>query len=446
MPFLSVGARENRELERVRVAPPPQFALACQAIERLDQVLGMKRRPNLEENVHHLLVDREEPVDDARWEDDRLSHPERPPLAGDLDPQSARQHFVPFFLPRLHVLDGRVAARPEVDLEAQKLATCAPSGVAKDHALAGGRVLEHLSRLSHSRILIALAPSLKARAPGLCSPTLPETVRGVRRELRPLLFAYSLMGFAAGFPLFLYSGDTDRFAWTIKPPLTAAFLGAAYWGSLVLNLLASRERTWARVRIALVPGLVFTTLLLVATLLHLDRFHLGNSSDAIGRAVAWTWLVVYIAIPPLTLAAVAAQLRASGMDPPRTAPLPGWMRIAFAAQGLVLIVLGVVLFAAPSTADSLWPWTLTPLTARAAGAWLCGAGLTAAFAAFENDLRRIRAMLAGYAALGALEGIAIARYPHTPDWSGPAPWLYVSFLATMLILALSALLRRRSVL
>ncbi len=275
---------------------------------------------------------------------------------------------------------------------------------------------------------------------------MPEAIRGVRRELRLLLLAYALLGFAAGCPLFLRSGDTDQFAWTIKPPLTAAFLGAAYWASLVLNLLASRERVWASVRSVVVPGFVFTTLMLVATLVHLDRFHLGSSSNAAGRVVAWIWLVVYITVPPLTLAVLAAQLRGPGTDAPRTNPLPRWMRAALAAHSLVLVALGVTLFAAPSSADSLWPWTLTPLTARATGAWLCGTGLTAAFAAFENDLGRIRAMLAGYGALGALEGIAIARYPHTPDWGGPAAWLYVAFLATMLTLALLMLLRERSVL
>jgi hypothetical protein len=55
-------------------------------------------------------------------------------------------------------------------------------------------------------------------------------------------------------------------------------------------------------------------------------------------------------------------------------------------------------------------------------------------------------MVAGYAAFGALEGLALARYPHTPDWGGPAAWLYVGFLASMLALALVALLKERSVL
>lgn len=274
------------------------------------------------------------------------------------------------------------------------------------------------------------------------APTATPAVRPAGPALRPLLLVYSLLGFGAGVPLFLQSGDTHQFAWTIKPPLTAAFLGAAYWASLVLNLLASRERVWAWARIALIPGLVFTTLILVATLVHLDRFHL-HSSDSLARAVAWLWLVVYIAIPPLTLAALVAQVRAPGGDPPRTAPLQQWMRGALAVQGLLMIGLGASLFAAPDATGSLWPWPLTPLTSRATGAWLCGIGLTAVLAVFENDLRRIRAMLAAYGVVGVLEVIALARYPHTLDWRAAVTWAYVVFLAALLAVALPGLLAAR---
>ena len=46
----------------------------------------------------------------------------------------------------------------------------------------------------------------------------------------------------AGFQLFVLSEYTDRFfAWTIDVPLTAAFLGASYWGSFALELVASQN-------------------------------------------------------------------------------------------------------------------------------------------------------------------------------------------------------------
>src|SRR6185437_399056 len=51
--------------------------------------------------------------------------------------------------------------------------------------------------------------------------------------------------------LFLLSTKTAKyFAWTIQPSLTAAVLGANYWASTVLALLASRMPYWAQGRIS----------------------------------------------------------------------------------------------------------------------------------------------------------------------------------------------------
>ena len=82
----------------------------------------------------------------------------------------------------------------------------------------------------------------------------------------------------AGVPLFVGSEQTDQyFAWTIRPPLTAAVLGALYWSAVPFVFLSAREREWANARLA-VPGvLVFTTLGLIATVLHADRFHFTST-------------------------------------------------------------------------------------------------------------------------------------------------------------------------
>jgi hypothetical protein len=62
-----------------------------------------------------------------------------------------------------------------------------------------------------------------------------------------MLWAASALVLLAGVPLFLGSEQTDLyFAWTITPPLTAAFLGAAYWSSLVLLFLSVRQTSWAK--------------------------------------------------------------------------------------------------------------------------------------------------------------------------------------------------------
>src|SRR5207249_2175253 len=79
----------------------------------------------------------------------------------------------------------------------------------------------------------------------------------------------------AGVPLFVGTEQTDRyFAWTVLPPITAAFLGASYWASCIFELAAARQHTWARARVAVPAVLIFTTLTMVVTLAYLDRFHL----------------------------------------------------------------------------------------------------------------------------------------------------------------------------
>jgi len=248
--------------------------------------------------------------------------------------------------------------------------------------------------------------------------------------MRRMLLVASALVFIVGIQLFVLSEQTDRyFAWTVAPPLTAAFLGAAFWAAGILELLAARQRVWASARIAVPAVLLFTTLTLLATLLHLDRFHLDTASG-------WVWLAVYAAVPPVMLALFVRQLRVPGGDPPRRAPLPRWLRLVLGLQAALLLVVGAVLFLAPQLTTPLWPWMLTPLTARAVGAWLLALGLGAAHLIRENDWERGRVAMPSSAVLGALELVALARYPGALDWSGPRAWVFLLFVVSILAVGL----------
>src|SRR4029453_6482756 len=111
---------------------------------------------------------------------------------------------------------------------------------------------------------------------------------------RLLLVIFGGLTLLAFVVLFVLADATERyFAWTIKPPATAAFLGAAYAAGCALELLAYRRRTWAALRIPFLTILVFTVLTLVASVLHLDKFHL-RSDLPIARSAAYLWLAIYI--------------------------------------------------------------------------------------------------------------------------------------------------------
>jgi len=253
--------------------------------------------------------------------------------------------------------------------------------------------------------------------------------------LRRFFYVASFLVFAAGVPLFLGSTQTGRyFAWTIKSPLTAAFLGANYWAAIVLEALAARQRVWARVRVAFVPVLVFTLATLVVTLVHLDRFHLHGGAF-VTRLSTWLWLAIYVAVPPAMILLGALQLRVAGVDPPRSHPFPPLFRCAVAAQALVLTGLGAALLIAPVSTASIWPWALTPLTGRAIGAWLFGMGLGAAQAAREADFQRARIAFVSFGVAVILQFVALARYGGELDWSSVSGVAYLAVLLGVLVLS-----------
>jgi hypothetical protein len=260
----------------------------------------------------------------------------------------------------------------------------------------------------------------------------PSGIRPITTGMRWMLLIASGLVFIVGIQLFILSEYTDRFfAWTIKPPLTAAFLGAGYWASFAMEYLASRKRSWAHARIAVPAVLIFTTLTLIATLLHLDRFHLSHP-NLLTRAAAWVWLAVYAIVPPAMAVLLVLQLRVPGVDPPRQARLPRWTHAILIDHALVMLPLGAALFLAPQATAGLWMWTLTPLTARAVGAWLLALGVAAAHSSWENDWQRVQIATMSYTIFGTFQLLGLARYSQTVDWSRPQSWFYGLFLLSVL--------------
>ncbi|SFN85338.1 hypothetical protein SAMN05660359_00262 [Geodermatophilus obscurus] len=257
---------------------------------------------------------------------------------------------------------------------------------------------------------------------------------GRRRELLPvmrgLLLVFSVLtalGFTA---LFVLSTRTaESFAWTIQPPVTAAFLGAGYAAGCTLVVLSLRDPVWSHSRVPVLTILVFTLLTLVATLVHVDRFHFQPEfadSTLLARGAAWFWTAVYVLIPLGILVALVFQERAPGADPPRRYPVPVALRAALAVESVVLLAVGAAISVTPSTATTLWPWTLTPLTARVVGAWLIAFGIATALAALAGDLERLRTATIAYTVFGVLQLVVVLLHRDHVAWDRPVAWLYVA--------------------
>lgn len=265
--------------------------------------------------------------------------------------------------------------------------------------------------------------------------------RPVTRGMQIMLLAASVLVFLIGIPLVLLTTQTESyFAWTIGSALTAAFLGGAYWSSGVLELMASREKVWARARIAVPAVLLFTVLTLVVTLVHIENFHFDAPA---WHTVAgtWAWLIVYAVVPLIMGWLLVRQRTLTGGEPPRFAPLPTWTRLILVIQALIMLPTGAGLFFFPLAVAPIWPWGLTALTGRAIGAWLISIGVIAAHAVYENDWGRLRPFAVSYTLLAVMQLLALLRFGSEIDWVAPAGWVYVLFLLSIGVVGLSGLLR-----
>ena len=254
----------------------------------------------------------------------------------------------------------------------------------------------------------------------------------VTAAMRAILVVAAVLVFLAGFQLTLFPRRTaDWFAWTIDVPMTAAFLGAAYWSSAVLEVAGARSRRWGRARLTVWAVLVFTTLTLAVTLLHLEKFHFGATQPVSARAVAWGWFAIYAGVPVAMCTALVVQGRA------RSTPgvtrgvrrLPPQLRWLLGTLAATLLVAGLALLVAPERSADLWSWPLTPLTGRAVGAWLVGLGWAAAHAWLADDAEEVRPVGLTAVAFVVLQGIALARFGDAIDWSGRPAVAYAAGLA-----------------
>jgi hypothetical protein len=247
-----------------------------------------------------------------------------------------------------------------------------------------------------------------------------------------------------GIGLFAFPGRThDYWAWTIKAPLTATFFGAGYTGAAVSLALAARSREWERTRVVAVAALTLTSLTLWSTVRDTGTFAFGDGG--LPAAVAWIWLAVYVALPPLLIVAFVLQERAAGKrnGTRELSALPA-MRACIGGAGAVLAAIGLALVAGWDRLIVRWPWPLPPLPAHVLGAWLCT--FAAAFLWFglrEREWSRVRIGIGPAMISIVLDLVAAARLSDGFR-GGTGTAVYLAGLSALLVvLGVAALVERR---
>jgi hypothetical protein len=246
--------------------------------------------------------------------------------------------------------------------------------------------------------------------------------------LRAWLVAEVFFGLAAISAVFFFPEQTaTNFAWTIPAVVMAAVIGAFYLSTGFLFALGLSVRNWENVRVIVLPAIVFTTLELLVTIIHWDRFNQGTLPF-------YVWFASYLLPPPIFAVLYWwHQRRAAPVGTGVAQPLPRWFRWLCLINGGVYVLVAGALLVVPEALIAQGPWPFTPLTARALCGWLVAVGLLLLSMAWENDWSRARLASVMLLVLGPALLFQLLRYSAQVRWTNP--WLLIS-LADLLLLSL----------
>jgi hypothetical protein len=234
-----------------------------------------------------------------------------------------------------------------------------------------------------------------------------------------------LFGVGAVLAIGLFPADTqNNFAWPIQPVVMAAVLGAFYMTSAPLFLLPFFAKRWEMIRCMILPTALFSTVQLIATFLHWDKF-------SVGTVPFYVWFASYLLPPPIFVGAYLWQQRRAAPVESSANPLPKWLHWLLWIVGGVLTITAVLTFLFPVILIPHFPWTLTPLTARSLSGWLIAVGTLMLAISRENN--RSHSRLASPMLILVLPALLLqmGRFADQVNWGSPALWVSLLLFAVV---------------
>ena len=210
------------------------------------------------------------------------------------------------------------------------------------------------------------------------------------------LWLHTFITIFAGISLFLFT-KTFGLLWPwALPPLAARFMGSLLIGGAVCTALAALAPEPLPV---MGPALLGLGDLLIASVGLLDIGEIGFT----GRMIVW--LVLFIGTASLLwILFLLYNHQASEGDDQQ--PLTRGLRIYFKIHLAVVIPVGLTMYLAPTLAQHLWPWSLSPINVRLLGAFFVGASILSAWSLRQKDWRAVRPLVALYAVFTTLTTLA----------------------------------------
>jgi hypothetical protein len=224
----------------------------------------------------------------------------------------------------------------------------------------------------------------------------------------------------------------ELFAWAIDVQTTSFVLAAAYVAGAYFFIRVVMVASWHRVEAGFPAVIVFVWGAAGATALHLDRFiHDGLSFAA--------WAAIY-AVAPVGLPLLYRSRRRAARVPFADTPLAG-RRVLGLAGGAVMLA-ALLAFALPQVTIDLWPWSLTPLTARIVATVMALFGSLWVSVALHGGRTAARIPLEAHG-LGLVFLLLAAGRGHADiDWSNPLAVILVASVAAMALVDAVTLARR----
>jgi hypothetical protein len=258
-----------------------------------------------------------------------------------------------------------------------------------------------------------------------------DRVQLATRVLSAVIVPFLVLAFAVLYP---WPGDTDRlFAWPIKPTFTAMMLGSVYLGGAYFFVRATMARQWHTIKAGFPSVATFATLMGVATLLHWDRFNHD-------RVAFWLWVALYFTTPFLVLGVWLANRSWEAPATPDQPVVSAPIGRLIGAIGVLAALTSACCFLLPGRMIQVWPWALTPLTARVMGA-IFALGIAAIGAFSERRWSAMRLMVEVEVFMLVLILVAAIRAHDEFDTTRPLTWAMGAGLLLVLVGSVGLYLR-----
>jgi hypothetical protein len=257
-------------------------------------------------------------------------------------------------------------------------------------------------------------------------PTMPPRDDRMLRSTRILgafIMPFLIVAFVVLFP---WPSDVARlFAWPIKPSISPMILGSVYIGGAYFFFRVVRASQWHTVAGGFLPVGTFASLMGITTILHWNKF-------VHDRLAFWLWVGLYFTTPFLVFAVFIVNQRRSNRSTDAEVLMPLLAALLIGVGGICAVLMSAFLYLFPQHAIDIWPWKLTPLTARMLSA-IFALGLAGIGAFRDRRWSSARTLLQVAGVMLGLIFIAGIRAHSEFDNSRPLTWLFaVGFGATVI--------------